>query len=303
VRTLEGHTDGVVCLNYNKGTLASGSADAVIKIWNIATGDCYALRGHQGWVNSVLLWDGKSSPSEQSVQDTALSTAAQPSRADSKSFLFSASDDGTIKLWDLQQRACIKTFVGHTGHVQSLKLLIVEKDHEEDDAENTPNRTAISNFSAAATPSETGAISCFSPFAGTFGARSFSVNDIGIHSDHDNDGAKRDSSSTIFNLDDDNKEAILVSAGLDNMIKIWDAETGIEKRTLFGSVLSHRLKPFIAYLLMCETPTGILKEYGESILMHFGLHLDRMVSSRTSCCERQLLMPLSYRSYHQDLGP
>ncbi|KAJ9124225.1 hypothetical protein QFC22_001023 [Naganishia vaughanmartiniae] len=231
VRTLEGHTDGVVCLNYNKGTLASGSADAVIKIWNIATGDCYALRGHQGWVNSVLLWDGKSSPSEQSVQETSLSTSAQPSRADSKSFLFSGSDDGTIKLWDLQQRACIKTFTGHTGHVQSLKLLIVEKEHEEDDNENTPNRTPILNFSA-----ETGLVSCYSPFARTAGARSFSSNDIGNYSGHSNDIARRDSNSAIFNLEDDSKEAILVTAGLDNMIKIWDAKTGVEKRTLFGQV-------------------------------------------------------------------
>ncbi|KAJ9106309.1 hypothetical protein QFC21_001454 [Naganishia friedmannii] len=237
VRTLEGHTDGVVCLNYNKGTLASGSADAVIKIWNIATGDCYALRGHQGWVNSVLLWDGKGSPSEQSVQDASPSTSAQPSGADSKSFLFSASDDGTIKLWDLQQRACIKTFVGHTGHVQSLKLLIVEKEHEEDDNEITPNRTAMSNFSAAAfTPSDTGLMSCYSPSARTFGARSFTSNDMNMRSGYEHDIAREPSNNTIFNLDDDNKEAILVSAGLDNMIKIWDAETGIEKRTLFGHI-------------------------------------------------------------------
>ncbi|KAJ9094641.1 hypothetical protein QFC19_007854 [Naganishia cerealis] len=241
VRTLEGHTDGVVCLNYNKGTLASGSADAVIKIWNIATGDCYALRGHQGWVNSVLLWDGKSSPSEQSVQDTSLSTSVQPSRAESKSFLFSASDDGTIKLWDLHQRACIKTFVGHTGHVQSLKLLIVEKDHEEDDVENTPNRATMSNFSGGVTSSEAGLMSCYSPSAEMFRARSLSGNGPVMQSGLAHNSGRipqvpEQASSTIFNLDDDNKEAILVSGGLDNMIKIWDAQTGTEKRTLFGHI-------------------------------------------------------------------
>lgn len=237
-------------MNYNKGTLASGSADAVIKIWNIATGDCYALRGHQGWVNSVLLWDGKSSPSEQSLQDTSFAASAQSSRADSKSFLFSASDDGTIKLWDLQQRACIKTFIGHTGHVQSLKLLIVEKDHDEEEAENTANRTALSHTSAAITSSDAGLMSCYSPSARTSGARSFSSNDIDSYSAHGNDTARRDKNSAIFNLEDDNKEAILVSAGLDNMIKIWDAGTGTEKRTLFGYVLSPLPSPVSMYSII-----------------------------------------------------
>ncbi len=40
--------------------------------------------------------------------------------------LFSGSDDGTIRLWDLTQRACVKIFTGHVGQVQSLKLLFAD---------------------------------------------------------------------------------------------------------------------------------------------------------------------------------
>lgn len=29
---LEGHTDGIICLNYDKEVLASGSADSTIKV-------------------------------------------------------------------------------------------------------------------------------------------------------------------------------------------------------------------------------------------------------------------------------
>jgi F-box/WD-40 domain protein MET30 len=239
VRTLEGHTDGVVCLNYNKGTLASGSADGVIKIWNIATGDCHALRGHQGWVNSVLLWDGKSSPLEQSVQDTSLSISAQPPAADSKSFLFSASDDGTIKLWDLHQRACIKTFVGHTGHVQSMKLLIVEKEPQEADEEEVTHRISATNYSGASLSTDAGPSSCYSPSVATFRSAPQLAGTSPMYdatTGLDTPGlAKRQRRSSVFQLDDD-KEAILVSGGLDNMIKIWDADTGMEKRTLFGLV-------------------------------------------------------------------
>jgi hypothetical protein len=32
VRVLEGHTDGIICLNYDKEVLASGSADSTIKV-------------------------------------------------------------------------------------------------------------------------------------------------------------------------------------------------------------------------------------------------------------------------------
>lgn len=266
MRTLEGHTDGVVCLNYNKGTLASGSADGVIKIWNIATGDCYALRGHQGWVNSVLLWDGKSSPLEQSVQDTSLSISAQPSATDSKSFLFSASDDGTIKLWDLHQRACIKTFVGHTGHVQSMKLLIVEKEPHEADEEMATHRISATNYSGASLSTDSGPSSCYSPSVATFRSASrltgpSHMQDLTSSPDTP---SLQQSRSSVFQLDDD-KEAILVSGGLDNMIKIWDAATGMEKRTLFGYVGSFFIR--LLRSVADELNSATSRVFGASILI------------------------------------
>lgn len=42
---------------------------------------------------------------------------------DAGKMLFSASDDGTIKLWDLTLRTCVRTMTGHMGQVQSMKLL------------------------------------------------------------------------------------------------------------------------------------------------------------------------------------
>lgn len=112
VRTLEGHTEGIVCLHFNDHLLASGSADSNIKIWNFKTGQCHTLRGHTDWVNAVTLWSGKSQVPVSSTSDGAENT-----------FLFSASDDGHIRLWDLAYNECLMVYTGHVGQCQGLSLV------------------------------------------------------------------------------------------------------------------------------------------------------------------------------------
>jgi F-box and WD-40 domain protein MET30 len=60
ISTLEGHTEGVICLNFDTTLIASGSVDATVKVWNFRTRECFTLRGHRDWVNAVLLWDSGS---------------------------------------------------------------------------------------------------------------------------------------------------------------------------------------------------------------------------------------------------
>ncbi|PWN44786.1 WD40 repeat-like protein [Ceraceosorus guamensis] len=146
IRTLEGHTEGIICLNFNEDTLASGSADSNIKIWNFKNGECYTLRGHTDWVNSVLLWSGPASGGSHATKtnsaaggaptnwndgelraDGERSTSAGAS-ASAASFVFSASDDGTIRLWDLELRECLLNLDGHVAQVQSIKLVMLPHD-------------------------------------------------------------------------------------------------------------------------------------------------------------------------------
>lgn len=134
MRTLEGHTQGIVCLNFNNDILASGSADSNIKIWNFQTGECYTLRGHSDWVNAVLLWSAKPMSNKidwnRDQMDEQSGTRFTSTKGDANNcantFLFSSSDDGTIRLWDLQARECLMSYDGHVGQVQSIKLVMLD---------------------------------------------------------------------------------------------------------------------------------------------------------------------------------
>lgn len=145
IRTLFGHTEGVVCLNYDSNVLASGSVDSTIRVWNLRTGGSFCLRGHSDWVNSVQLWD--SNPNRpQAPEDSwdffGRSGSNPPSgthgccyQIDPGKMLFSASDDMSIKLWNLNTRTCVRQFVGHLGQVQSIKLLYNEEPDIQDSEE------------------------------------------------------------------------------------------------------------------------------------------------------------------------
>lgn len=146
LRVLEGHTEGVVCVNFDADVLASGSIDATIKIWDFRNGGTFTLRGHTDWVNCVQLWDSRSGEidSPQTPGRAQLGASPPPAIANLDwtpvehqsttspdincgKMLFSASDDGTVRLWDLSSQTCVRTFTGHVGQVQTLKLSYMER--------------------------------------------------------------------------------------------------------------------------------------------------------------------------------
>ncbi|KAF9792465.1 WD40-repeat-containing domain protein [Thelephora terrestris] len=145
LRVLEGHTEGVVCVNFDEDVLASGSVDTTVKIWDFRNGGKFTLRGHTDWVNCVQLWDSNSGATSPSQTPARAQLGASPSSAivgldwapenqstaspniNRGKMLFSASDDGTIRLWDLSSQTCIQVFTGHVGQVQTLKLSYMER--------------------------------------------------------------------------------------------------------------------------------------------------------------------------------
>ncbi|KIR40416.1 F-box and WD-40 domain-containing protein MET30 [Cryptococcus deuterogattii 99/473] len=265
LRVMDGHTDGVISLNYNGYLLATGSADSTINVWNFRTGNRFTLRGHEEWVNNVVLWDGKTTPSDTDPAaipsfTQAVSNRCQKSKSpaavsneptlpdiDPGAMLFSSSDDMTIKLWDLETATCLRTFEGHKAQVQSLKVLMVDMTEEEVAARDRRQRRQI-------TPSTSGFTtgSRVSPPPGTHGS-SAALDDVPAGFDalehrgrsrsdavqprvyvHSPDGTHKKSEREQSHSRE--KKAILASGSLDGTVKIWDVETGREQSTLFGHI-------------------------------------------------------------------
>ncbi|KAE9406476.1 WD40 repeat-like protein [Gymnopus androsaceus JB14] len=225
IRTLSGHSEGVVCLNFDSNVLASGSVDTTIKVWNLRTGGAFTLRGHQDWVNSVQLWDSKTG------QSTPSSTPSTPvfdvpgcgaPQIDPGKMLFSASDDGTIKLWDLTLRTCIKQFTGHVGQVQSIKLLLVEGCDEPADVEMTDSDQEDRTLNHIVAPSSPAASISHEPSLASTSTSSFVADQSG----------RTTPSFTVSK----SRKPLLVSGSLDNTTKIWDIETAQPIQTFFGHI-------------------------------------------------------------------
>ncbi|KAJ7470513.1 WD40-repeat-containing domain protein [Mycena latifolia] len=220
IRTLTGHTEGVVCLNFDSNVLASGSVDSTIKVWNLRTGGAFTLRGHSDWVNSVQLWD--SNPGARSSRSSSLSTleeggTASPSpcstapQIDPGKMLFSASDDGTIKLWDLTLRTCVRVFTGHVGQVQSMKLLLADECADDDPEEK---------FDDSDRASQPEAWSCSSN--GEY--KPSAADKLAL------------AAAAAPSLIPSRKKPLLISGSLDNTIKLWDIDTGETISTFFGHI-------------------------------------------------------------------
>ncbi|KAL2213145.1 WD40 repeat-like protein [Sarocladium strictum] len=181
--TLQCHTDGVLSVHFDGCTLASGSVDNHVKIFSFDSRQTFTLRGHTDWVNHVRI--------------------DSPSRT-----VFSASDDLTIKLWDLDSKLCIKTFTGHVGQVQ--QVLLMPEDFESEEMPNLDNAdTASVHSGRSASPA---AIEAPVHDRTTYGP--------GFGSDDSRPLPPR----------------YMLTGGLDNTIRLWDVATGKCVRSMFGHV-------------------------------------------------------------------
>lgn len=96
VRTLAGHTDGVMCVQFcdSANIVITGGYDKTIRIFNMETGELIrSLKGHTRCIRALQFDETK---------------------------LVSGSMDATVKIWDRHTGECIRTLEGHTGGVLSL---------------------------------------------------------------------------------------------------------------------------------------------------------------------------------------
>ncbi|KAF7556862.1 hypothetical protein G7Z17_g1119 [Cylindrodendrum hubeiense] len=182
--TLQCHTEGVLSVHFDGCTLASGSIDKTVKIFSFDTKQTFCLRGHTDWVNHVRI--------------------DSPSRV-----VFSASDDLSVKLWDLDSKQCIKTFLGHVGQVQ--QVLLMPADFEPDEVPpHTDNTDTVSVSSSRSS----------SPVAPEQPIDDRATYGSGFTSDPSRPLPPR----------------YMLTGGLDNTVRLWDTATGKCIRSMFGHV-------------------------------------------------------------------
>ena len=107
--TLTGHSKSVISVAYSPDgqTLASGSDDTTIKLWNVKTGNLLqTLTGHSSQVNSVAY-----SPDGQTLASGGYTQA-----------MAIASSVNTIKLWNVKTGNLLQTLKGHSDWVYPVAL-------------------------------------------------------------------------------------------------------------------------------------------------------------------------------------
>lgn len=93
-KVLRGHSNGVMCLQFDENTLMTGSYDTTIKIWDIESGkEIRTLAGHASGVRCLQFDDTK---------------------------LISGSIDRSLKVWNWRTGECISTYTGHSSGVIGL---------------------------------------------------------------------------------------------------------------------------------------------------------------------------------------
>eukprot|EP01087_Luapelamoeba_hula_P014276 TRINITY_DN4162_c0_g2_i3.p1 TRINITY_DN4162_c0_g2~~TRINITY_DN4162_c0_g2_i3.p1 ORF type:complete len:608 (-),score=88.06 TRINITY_DN4162_c0_g2_i3:84-1907(-) len=136
VRAMQGHTDSVMCLDFDKQHIVSGSKDNHIRIWDIKTAECTkVLAGHDNGVRT-LRFDGKhivSGARDSTIRVWDMESGDLQSTLRGHHYtvyclefdrrhIISGSVDKTIRLWDRESGHEVRAMKGHVNSIRCLKF-------------------------------------------------------------------------------------------------------------------------------------------------------------------------------------
>ena len=108
IRTCNGHSEWLnsIAFSADGRTLASGSADRTVKLWDVGNGSCIrTCIGHSNAVWSVAWYPIPPTPRGLGGEG---------------GIVVSGSFDQTVRLWDSRTGQSLKTFTGYTNWVRSV---------------------------------------------------------------------------------------------------------------------------------------------------------------------------------------
>ena len=215
--TLEGHTDKVwsVAFSPDGKTLASGSWDQTVRIWNVNTEQLlHTLTGHTNevlsvafspdgntlvsasWDGTIRLWNPRNGKLKRTLTEHKGGVGSVAFSPDGQT-LASGSADQTVRLWDTKTWELKRTLRGHTHVVDSVAF--------------SPEGDMLASGSRDKT------IRLWNPHNGQY-LRSLT-------------GHTKDITRLAFSPD----KQILVSGSRDGTIRLWNTDAGTRERTLAGN--------------------------------------------------------------------
>ena len=256
LHTFKGHTDWVesVAFSPNGRTIASGSADKTLKVWDVNTGrEIRTLTGHTRRVESVAFspdgsilasgsqddtvkfWDVNTGREIRTLKGHAFDVTSVAFSPDGQT-LASGSNDYTVKLWDVNTGREIRTLKGHSDNVTSVafssdgQTLASGSGGWDDTVRLWDVNTGRAIRTLRGQPNDV----AFSPDGRTLASASLDIIklwDVATGREiRTLTGHTRGVYSVSFSPDGNT----LASGGSDNTLKLWDVNTGREIRTLTG---------------------------------------------------------------------
>ncbi|KAL8944582.1 MAG: hypothetical protein Q9216_000385 [Gyalolechia sp. 2 TL-2023] len=139
LRSLKPHSTPVVTIAVDStGTLlGTGSADGVVKVWDIRGGFVtHTFRGHNGVISALHFFEAsnadpkdvkaskkdKKRRKDADLEDVDMDGVIQGDTATARFRLASGSDDGKIRIWNLSKRKTVAILDSHVSVVRGLEF-------------------------------------------------------------------------------------------------------------------------------------------------------------------------------------